>query len=171
MRLTGAGRRFIPRVAELETRQLLSQLVVTSNTDSGPGSLRAEIDSASPGEVITFVGTLRGQTITLASPLLVDTNLTIRGFRQVGPTIRGNGATEIFQIASGASVKLAGLKLANGDAARGVAIDNAGNLKIQSSVLVNGCRARLPRVIFSRESPSTARSRMTRKSFRMGKRR
>ena len=77
-----APRRFVPRVADLETRQLLSQLVVTSNADSGPGSF-AQVGAATLGDVITFAGSLRGQTITLASPLLIDTSLTIRGLPQV----------------------------------------------------------------------------------------
>jgi len=115
----------------------LSQLVVVNNADSGAGSLRAAIGSASPGDVITFAGGLRGQTITLASPLLVGTSLTIRGFPQGGPTISGNGATEDFQISAGVSVNLTGLKITGGNAARGGAIDNAGNLMIRSSVLMN----------------------------------
>jgi hypothetical protein len=133
----GRKRCFVPCVAELETRQLLSQLVVLNTADSGPGSLRAEIASATSGDVITFASRLRGQTITLASPLSIGTNLTIRGFSQVGPTISGNATTGVFQIASGISVKLTALKIANGDAAQGGAIDNAGNLTIQSSVLTN----------------------------------
>jgi hypothetical protein len=133
----GARRHFIPRVSELETRQLLSQLVVTTSADSGPGSLRAEIGSATPGDVITFARSLRGQTIMLASPLLVDTSLTIRGFPQVGPKISGNGVTEIMQVSAGAAVKLAGLTITNGQAAQGGAIDNSGGLTIQSSVLMN----------------------------------
>ena len=94
------ARRFVPLVAELESRSLLSGVTVVSNADSGPGSLRAAIDSAVPGEVITFARNLRGQTIALASPLLVDTSLTIHGFAQ-GPTISGNSSTEIFTISSG----------------------------------------------------------------------
>src|ERR1700733_6587344 len=74
-----ARRRFSPHVAELESRQLLSNLVVTSTSDSGTGSLRAEIGSAAPGDVITFASSLRGQTIALASPLAVGTSLTIKG--------------------------------------------------------------------------------------------
>jgi hypothetical protein len=137
VRLAVARRRFIPKVAELESRQLLSKLVVVNNADSGAGSLRAEIASASPGDLITFAGSLRGQTITLASPLAVGTSLTIRGFSQGGPTISGNGAAEVFQIPSGVSVNLTGLRITSGNAVRGGAIDNAGNLTIRSSVLMN----------------------------------
>ncbi len=136
-RLASTRRCFVPRVAELEPRQLLSRLVVLNNADSGAGSLRAEIGAASPGDLITFATSLRGQTIALASPLVIDTNLTIRGFPQVGPTISGNGATEAFQISAGVSVNLAGLRITNGVAARGGAIDNSGALTIQSSVLMS----------------------------------
>jgi hypothetical protein len=121
-------------MAELESRRLLSNVVVASSADSGPGSLRAAIESAVPGEVITFANSLRGQTIALASPLLVDTSLTVSGFSN-GPTISGNGVTEILMISKGASVNLTTLTIANGNATRGGAIDNAGNLTIKSSAL------------------------------------
>ena len=42
-----------------------------------------------------------------------------------------------MQISAGVSVKLAGLTMTSGRAAQGGAIDNAGNLIIQSSLLVN----------------------------------
>ena len=119
-----SGRRFAPRVAELESRQLLSNLVVTSASDSGSGSLRAELSAAAPGDVITFANSLRGQTIALASPLAVGTSLTIKGFPQ-GPTISGNSATEILAISPGVSVNLNTLRMLNGSAVRGGAIDNS----------------------------------------------
>ena len=135
-RIGVSRRRFGPLMTELESRQLLSGATVVTNADSGPGSLRAAIETAVPGEVITFARSLRGQTIALASPLVVGESLTITGFPQ-GPTISGNGSTEIFTISSGVSVSLNTLKLANGNASRGGAIDNAGNLSIKSSVLLN----------------------------------
>ena len=63
----GRRRRFAPRIDSLETRALLSTLVVTNNDDSGPGSLRQAIADAGSGDTITFAHSLRGQTITLSS--------------------------------------------------------------------------------------------------------
>ena len=111
------ARRSVPLLAELESRRLLSNVTVASNADSGPGSLRAAIESAVPGEVITFASSLRGQTIVLASPLVVSTSLTVRGIAG-GPTISGNGSTEVFTISSGVSVSLTTLTIANGNSAR-----------------------------------------------------
>jgi hypothetical protein len=135
-RMATSRSRFVPRVSELETRTLLSNIAVVSTADSGTGSLRAAIASAAPGDVITFAKSLRGQTITLASPVDVGTSLTIRGFAG-GPVISGNGATEIFSISSGVSVNLTTLKMVNGSAASGGAIDNSGTLLIRSCVLQN----------------------------------
>jgi hypothetical protein len=129
-------RRFLPHVAELETRRLLSNLLVVNNGDSGAGSLRATIDSAAPGDVITFARSLRGQTIALASPLVIDTSLSIKGATQ-GPTISGNNAFEIFTVSAGVSVNLTTLRLASGNAARGGAIDNAGTLTVNSCAFLN----------------------------------
>ena len=135
-RRTVCIRRFVPGVAELERRRLLSNLVVVNNGDSGAGSLRAAIESAAPGDVITFARSLRGQTIGLASPLVVDTSLSIKGAFQ-GPTISGNNATEIFAVSAGVSVNLTTLTLASGNATVGGAINNAGTLTVNSCVLLN----------------------------------
>ncbi len=58
-RVGNSSRRFLPRVAELEPRQLLSNIAVVNTADSGPGSLRAAIDSAAPGDLITFAKSSR----------------------------------------------------------------------------------------------------------------
>jgi predicted outer membrane repeat protein len=54
-------------------------LVVTNTNDSGAGSLRQAIASATDGDTITFAPALAGQTITLASPLWIESSLTING--------------------------------------------------------------------------------------------
>jgi hypothetical protein len=51
-------------------------LTVTSTADSGAGSLRSAIASASSGETINFNLTYPA-TITLSSTLVISTNLTI----------------------------------------------------------------------------------------------
>ena len=54
-------------------------LVVTSTADSGPGTLRDAINSAAPGDTITF-SLPANSVITLTSgQLQIDKNLTING--------------------------------------------------------------------------------------------
>ena len=77
----GARTRFRPRLDALEARTMLSNVVtVTNDHDSGTGSLRAAINSATSGEIIEFAKSAYG-TITLTSgPLQVNAiNLTIQG--------------------------------------------------------------------------------------------
>ena len=135
-RVAKLRRRFMPDLGALEDRRLLSVTVV-NNSDSGAGSLRAAIAAATPGTVINFASSLRGQTITLASPLLVNTSVSIRGFNFGGPVISGNGSTEDFIISAGVSATLQGLVIADGVAAQGGAIDNSGNLTLRTCNLVN----------------------------------
>ena len=73
-------RRFAPRIDSLETRALLSTLVVTNDDDSGTGSLRQAIADAASGDTITFSHSLRGQTIMLTSGALdITKSLDIDG--------------------------------------------------------------------------------------------
>lgn len=74
-------------------------ITVTSNADSGPGTLREAManlcanDQFSDLNVIDFAAPM---TITLESPLLVTKGMLIDGARQV--TIDGNDATELFRV-------------------------------------------------------------------------
>src|SRR5262245_3455413 len=63
--------RFVPRLEALEDRTLLSTLTVLNTADSGPGSLRQAIATASPGDTIDFAPNLSGKTIVLTSGQLV----------------------------------------------------------------------------------------------------
>jgi CSLREA domain-containing protein len=57
----------------------LGTATVTSNADSGPGSLRQAISDACAGGTINFNASLSGNTIHLASTLDISKNLTIDG--------------------------------------------------------------------------------------------
>jgi len=82
---------------------------VTSLNDSGAGSLRSAIASASPGDMIQFQ--VAG-TITLTSgELYIGQNLTITGPGPSALAISGNHASTVFEIASGATVGLSGLTI------------------------------------------------------------
>ena len=87
------GRHRRPVLESLEGRVVLSTLTVLNNADSGPGSLRAEIAAASGGDTIAFSRKLESQTIILTTgELVVNKDLTIKGFNDQGVTISGNGA-------------------------------------------------------------------------------
>jgi hypothetical protein len=85
---------------------------VTSLDDSGPGSLRDAIASASPGDTVQFQ--VAG-TITLTSgELYIGQNLTIAGPGAPQLAISGNHASRVFEIANGVTVNLSGMTIENG---------------------------------------------------------
>src|SRR5262245_21177706 len=75
------GRRIpVLRLEALEDRTVLSTLTVTTAADAGPGSLRATIAAAAPGDTVVFAHGLAGQTIALTSgELAINHDLNIAG--------------------------------------------------------------------------------------------
>jgi predicted outer membrane repeat protein len=94
---------------------------VTSTGDSGAGSLREAIAAAAavPGaDTIAFAAALGGQTITLASELVIGDagGVTIdAGAVPGGVTLSGNQATRIAYLAAGAKATLEDLALTGGN--------------------------------------------------------
>lgn len=91
-------------------------LTVTSTADSGPGSLRGTIATASSGDTIQFDATLNGQTIGLTSgELVIGKNITISG---IGPDFlavsRVSGTFRIFHILPGHAVVIEGVRITGG---------------------------------------------------------
>jgi hypothetical protein len=111
-------------------------ITVTSLADSGPGSLRAAIAAASPGDTINFSLTLPA-TITLTSgELLINKNLRISGPGASSLAISGDSLSRVFDIASG-TVALSGLSIENGGngSGNGGGIYNAGTLILSNSTV------------------------------------
>ncbi len=120
-------KRFRPLLEELERRNLLATLTVLNNADSGAGSLRDTIATATSGDRIVFDSSLRGQTIVLTGgELAIDKSLDIRGPGTDQLTVSGNNASRVFDLTrSGLTVKIGGLKIADGLATQGGGIENA----------------------------------------------
>src|SRR5438874_6712634 len=74
-------RSFRPLVEELEARALLATLTVSTLSDSGTGSLRAQTAAAAAGDTIVFQSGLSG-TIQMDSgqgEMVINKDLTILG--------------------------------------------------------------------------------------------
>jgi hypothetical protein len=90
-------------------------ITVTSTNDSGPGSLRAAINIAAPGDAIIFSAAILPATITLTSgPIAINKTLTITGPGSNRLIISGSN-NRIF-IISGATtvVTITDLSIENG---------------------------------------------------------
>src|SRR5262249_34532357 len=84
-------------------------LVVTSTSDSGPGSLRQAVLNANAfagASTITFAAPLAGQTILLNSELLLTDSATTTIEGGAGVKVSGQGKTRVFHVAGGASAVL-----------------------------------------------------------------
>src|ERR1022692_508916 len=113
-----------------------SAQVVTNSADSGPGTLRSAITNAASGAVITFAPSLSGATITLNNTLTINTNLAIdASVLSGGLQINGNGAVQIFTVASNTFVFLNSLTITNGSAFFGGGIQNLGTLTLTNCTL------------------------------------
>ncbi len=113
--------------------------VDNANPAPGDNSLREAIAYANAGNTITFAPALSGQTITLASELLINKAMTING--TVPLTLSGNNAVRVFNVITGAtSVTFDSLTIANGSAVDGAGmyIASAGStVTLNNSTLAN----------------------------------
>lgn len=116
--------------------------VVTTTADDGPGSLRAALEETArtPEADRVVFGDAEGpfstpQTIELSGPLPAITGeVTIDGhirhllWKAYGATISGGGRHRVFQVPPGATLRLAGVTIADGRADDGGAVLNRGRL-------------------------------------------
>ncbi len=78
-RSTWSRRSSRPRLERLEQRTLLSVNMVTSNSDSGSGSLREVIADASAGDTIEFAESVTSPIVLTGGAITISENLTING--------------------------------------------------------------------------------------------
>lgn len=114
-------------------------LTVTNTNDSGPGSLRAAIDSAAPiGDTITFASNVSGTITLTGGGLEIGKNLTIEGPGAGKLAVSGNNRYTVFNIDYGNTVRISGLTITKGYADNyygGGGIYNYGNLTLTKSVV------------------------------------
>jgi hypothetical protein len=113
-----------------------SVTLVSNAADSGPGSLRAALASATNGVIIVATGV--SGTITLTNGQLnVSNSVTILGPGPGALTVSGNNASCVFNT-TGTNVTISGLTIANGSGALyGAGISAGGSPG--SIVAINNC--------------------------------
>jgi alpha-tubulin suppressor-like RCC1 family protein len=127
----------------------VSNPVVTTNAESGTGSLRDAIALACPGSSITFVSPLfdAAQTINLNSQLVIDKNLSITGKGAKLLTLNSAEAagpdSRVFLINSGRTADLSGMTITGGEVSyndsNGSAEGGGGGLRNHGTLTLTGC--------------------------------
>jgi hypothetical protein len=115
-----------------------ASIVVTSTADSGAGTLREALATASPGETISIP--TPGDYLATSAELAVTKDVTIQG---AGPAVRivGDGNNRVFNVTA-ANVTLSGLTVTGGGligaSVTGGGIANATGTLVLSGVTVKG---------------------------------
>ncbi len=109
---------------------MAANLTVITPLDSGPGSLRAAMASASDGDVITISPVLSGVTIELFDQIDVDRDVTITGVDAPGVTVDANATGRVFFVEPGTRATIAHLTITGGDFPGGGAVYNRGDLTL-----------------------------------------
>jgi hypothetical protein len=128
-------------------------ITVINAADSGAGSLRQALASASDGDTINFSGSVTG-TITLTSgELLVGKSVTISGPGAANLTVDGDGRNSrrphrVFHISPGKTVSISGLTIANGMPVLG-GINGGGIYNDHAILTVNNCTIRDNRAVLN----------------------
>ena len=90
-------------------------LYVSSTDDSGPGSLRAALASATNGDIIDATD-VSGAILLTSGQLAVPNSVTILGPGPATLTVSGNHASRVFNV-TGTNVTISGLRIADGQTA------------------------------------------------------
>ncbi len=124
-------------------------LTVANTNDSGPGSLRAAVDSASPGDSIVFALTYPAVISLTSGSLTINSHVTIAGPGASRVTIDASNNTVMeraFTVGSGMIVSISGVTVTGGRGGgtsagsfenSGGGIFNAGALTLRDAVISN----------------------------------
>ncbi len=123
-------------VTDSELNTPIITTTVSSNADSGAGSLRDAITNAASGDTICFT-----QSITLSSELSIGQSLNILASQNV--TLSGNTTTRVLNISAG-TVNLYGFVVQNGSSNAGGGINNAATLRLFGMTIRNNSAKGLP---------------------------
>jgi hypothetical protein len=109
---------------------------VTNTDDSGPGSLRNALTSASNGDTVSIPA---GTYVLTSGPIQLSTNLKLVGEGEGQTTISGSGAHQIFTTAAGGPTEtLRAMTLTGGNAATlGGAVRATGRLTLDHVEIAN----------------------------------
>jgi hypothetical protein len=111
---------------------------VIYNTDSGPGSLRATLDSAPSGGSVYFAPELSGQSIHITgSSLLVNKPVELAHYFSGLLTINKIGAGPCFHILDNGNHTLENLTISGGTGTNGRAVLNDGTLHLKDVVIID----------------------------------
>ncbi len=105
---------------------------VTTTADGVPGSLRAEIESAIPGDTVTFAPGLTGTITLLTGPIAINTDLTISGPGPSAITVDGNANGSVFEITGSATDAVSGLGFTHASTAA-IDMTSSGGLTVDNS--------------------------------------
>lgn len=111
-----------------------AQIVTSSEDDGSIGTLRQQINIATPGSTISFASTVTH--IDLSGELVINKNLTIQGSTSSNTVLDGNAMDRILRVTS-SSVTLNNLTITNGLAADGGGILNQGMLTLNNCMVTN----------------------------------
>ena len=114
---------------------------VTTNQDSGAGSLRQAILDANVDNVADVINfnLASPATITVASQLpTISQPLTISGPGAASLTVSGGDTTSIFRVGVGVTVTISGMTIADGAATEAAGIFNAGGVLTLDNVVMSG---------------------------------
>jgi len=132
------GELFDP-VASFTSTTLAAAVVVTSDGDSGPGSLRAAVEAAAPNSVIGFDGSLAGKTIVLTTVIELKQGVALDGAMAPGLSIDGANTTQIFHFNGDAPTRIA---LFNLRLTRGSTAGSGGAISLNGAAIdleIGGC--------------------------------
>src|SRR5690348_13383472 len=90
-------------------------ILVTTTDDTGPGTLRQALASASDGDTIDATG-VSGTILLTSGELQITHNVTIEGPGAASLAVDGNAASRVFENIA-ANVTISGLTITNGSIA------------------------------------------------------